>query len=64
MERPRGRKWLSSAEVGLLDFIAGKKRRPKKAKQVEKTADAAVKAAEQSGPSAVKRKAQQADAAA
>jgi DNA topoisomerase-1 len=64
MERPRGRKWLSSAEVGLLDFIAGKKRRPKKAKQVEKTADAAVEAAEKSGLSAVKRKAQQADAAA
>jgi DNA topoisomerase-1 len=64
MERPRGRKWLSSAEVGLLDFIAGKKRRPKKANQVEKTADAAVEAAEKSGLSAVKRKAQQADAAA
>ena len=28
MERPRARKWLSSAEVGLLDFLAGKKRRP------------------------------------
>jgi len=27
MERPRSRKWLSSAEVGLLDFLAGKKRR-------------------------------------
>ena len=27
MERPRARKWLSSAEVGLLDFLAGRKRR-------------------------------------
>ena len=27
MERPRARKWLSSAEVGLLDFLAGKRRR-------------------------------------
>ena len=26
MERPRGRKWLSSAEVGLLAFLAGRKR--------------------------------------
>jgi DNA topoisomerase-1 len=26
MERPRGRKWLSSAEVGLLEFLAGRKR--------------------------------------
>lgn len=25
MERPRGRKWLSSAEVGLLKFLAGRK---------------------------------------
>jgi len=31
VERPRGRKWLSSAEVGLLDFLAGKKRRSTKA---------------------------------
>ena len=31
MERPRARKWLSSAEVGLLEFLAGKKRRPAKA---------------------------------
>jgi DNA topoisomerase-1 len=26
MDRPRGRKWLSSEEVGLLDFLAGRKR--------------------------------------
>lgn len=26
LERPRGRKWLSSEEVGLLDFLAGGKR--------------------------------------
>jgi len=53
MERPRGRKWLSSAEVGLLDFLAGKKRRSKKAEAVERTADAAVRAAEASGPAKV-----------
>ena len=34
MERPRGRKWLSSAEVGLLEFLArgskrGRRRKPK-----------------------------------
>lgn len=54
VERPRARKWLSSAEVGLLDFLAGKKRRPKTAVSVEKTAGAAVKAAEKAGPAAVK----------
>jgi DNA topoisomerase I len=31
IERPRGGKWLSSAEVGLLDFLAGKRRRSSKA---------------------------------
>ena len=55
MERPRGRKWLSSAEVGLLDFLAGKKRRAKKAEAVERTADAAVRAAETSGPAKVEQ---------
>ena len=64
MERPRGRKWLSSAEVGLLDFIAGKKRRPKKAKDVEKTADAAIRAAEKGEPSRVKPAAEGAQATA
>ena len=54
MERPRGRKWLTSAEVGLLDFLAGKKRRrPRSAQAVEKTADAAVEAARK-GPSEVR----------
>ena len=52
MERPRGRKWLSSAEVGLLDFLAGKKRR-RKAASIEKTAEAAVRAAETKGPALV-----------
>jgi len=32
MERPRARKWLSSAEVGLLDFLGGKRRRPSRPK--------------------------------
>ncbi len=60
MERPRGRKWLSSEEVGLLDFLAGKKRRPKKAEAVERTADAAVRAAETGGPAKVEQAAEQA----
>lgn len=30
MERPRERKWLSSAEVGFLQFLAKQKRRPRK----------------------------------
>jgi DNA topoisomerase-1 len=54
MERPRARKWLSSAEVGLLDFLAGKKRRARKADAVEQTADAAVGAADTAGPAAVR----------
>ena len=54
MERPRGRKWLSSEEVGLLDFLAGRKRgKPRSAEAVEKTADAAVRAAK-SGPAKVR----------
>lgn len=64
MERPRGRKWLSSAEVGLLDFLAGKKRRLKKAGAVERTADAAVRAAATGGPPAVKPAAESAQATA
>jgi len=64
MERPRGRKWLSSAEVGLLDFLAGKKRRKAKdAEAVEKTADAAVSAAAK-GPARVRKAAEQAAATA
>ena len=64
MERPRGRKWLSSAEVGLLDFLAGRKRRPKKAVAVEKTAAAAIRAAELSGPEDAKATAERAQATA
>lgn len=30
MERPRARKWLSSAEVGLLKFLSGKPKRSRK----------------------------------
>jgi DNA topoisomerase-1 len=62
MERPRGRKWLSPEEVGLLDFLAGKKRRPKKAEAVERTADAAVRAAETGGPEQAAEQAAQATA--
>ncbi|HEU0284161.1 MAG TPA: hypothetical protein VFR52_03340, partial [Sphingomicrobium sp.] len=54
MERPRGRKWLSSEEVGLLDFLAGRKRRkPTDAKVIEKTAAAAIEAAK-IGPAEVR----------
>jgi DNA topoisomerase-1 len=64
MERPRGRKWLSSEEVGLLDFLAGKKRRrPRSAQSVEKTADAAIEAARE-GPAEVREAAAAATAAA
>lgn len=63
MGRPRGRKWLSSAEVGLLDFLAGKKRRvPTSARKVEETAAAAIQAAETSGPSKVRPAAEGASA--
>jgi DNA topoisomerase-1 len=64
MERPRGRKWLSSAEVGLLDFLAGKKRRARNAKSIEQTAEAAIRAAEADGPAAVKPATEAAEAAA
>ena len=40
MERPRERKWLSSAEVGLLDFLAGKRRRRKPAAPPERAVHA------------------------
>ena len=42
MERPRARKWLSSAEVGLLDFLAGRKHRPAKAETSRATVARAV----------------------
>ena len=61
MERPRARRWLSSAEVGLLDFLAGKKRRkPETAGQVERTAEAAIAAAETTGPAKVREAARDA----
>jgi DNA topoisomerase-1 len=64
MERPRGRKWLSSEEVGLIDFLAGRKhRKPRTAEAVEKTADVAVKAAK-SGPRKVRAAAKGASATA
>jgi len=64
MQRPRSRKWLSSEEVGLLDFLAGRKhRKPKTVEAVEKTADAAVRAAE-SGPVKVRKTAERAAATA
>ncbi|HEY1142516.1 MAG TPA: DNA topoisomerase IB [Sphingomicrobium sp.] len=43
LERPRARKYLSSSEVGLLEFLAGRKRRPK-TPAVEATADEATPA--------------------
>ena len=62
MERPRARKWLSSSEVGLLDFLArGTKRRTtRKAARAgtEATADAAVKAADKQGPAKVRQAAE------
>ena len=63
MERPRGRKWLTSEEVGLLDFLAGRKRKPKRAEAIEKTADAAVRAAA-TGPAKVRKAAEEASATA
>jgi DNA topoisomerase-1 len=63
MERPRGRKWMSSAEIGLLDFLAGRKRRAPKSKDaeaVEQTAEAAIKTAETAGPEKVRAAAEQA----
>lgn len=65
LERPRARKWLTSAEVGLLDFLATKPRRGKKQDEqtVQKTVDAAVKAAETKGPAKVKKAAEAAEAA-
>jgi len=62
LERPRARKWLSSAEIGLLDFLGGRKRRRKKAEAAERTADAAIRAAETQGPEAVAAAAEEAAA--
>ncbi len=64
MQRPRCPPWLSSHEVGRLDILAGRKqRKPKTAEAVEKTADAAVRAAE-SGPAKVRKTAERAAATA
>lgn len=40
-DRPRARKWLSSAEVGLLDFLAARKRRKTAAQPAAASAAAA-----------------------
>lgn len=62
MERPRERKWLTSSEVGLLAFLAGRKpRKPKSAEAVEKTAEAAIRAAA-SGTAKVRKTAERASA--
>ena len=47
-QRPRGRKWLSSSEVGLLDFLLkGRRKKPVKRKaEVPTVVEAAVQAAE------------------
>lgn len=62
LERPRERKWLSSAEVGLLDFLAGgaKRRRRKDKAAVAATAEAAIQAAETKGVGKVRAAAEEA----
>lgn len=66
MERPRARKWLSSAEVGLLEFLASKPRGKDRngAGAGQATVEAAVKAAEEEGPQEVEKAAEEAQAAA
>ncbi len=51
MERPRALNWLSSAEVALLAFLAGKPKRRSKLKEKEAT-EAAVEAAVEAAESA------------
>ena len=61
--RPRSRKWLSSSEVGLLAFLARRKRRgTRKANKAtaEASVEAAVKAAERDGLALVRKAAEQA----
>jgi DNA topoisomerase-1 len=58
MERPRARKWLSSSEVGLLAFLAGRKRRKAMPAKVAKVAEAAIAAAETVGPEQVREAAE------
>ena len=55
LERPRARKWLSSAEVGLLAFLGGGRRRRNGKAKAEMTAEAAVNAADKRGPADVKK---------
>ncbi len=66
MDRPRARKWLSSEEVGLLAFLAGRKRRTsaKAADSAGATAAAAVRAADTGGPAKVRKAAERAAEAA
>ncbi|HYI42171.1 MAG TPA: DNA topoisomerase IB [Sphingomicrobium sp.] len=59
-ERPRARKWLTSAEVGLLAYLAGPKRRRKTKTAVAATADAAIQAAESQGVAKVREAAEEA----
>jgi DNA topoisomerase-1 len=49
MDRPRGRKWLSSEEVGLLEFLArgGKRSRRRKPRADEAAASARAVAAQE-----------------
>jgi DNA topoisomerase-1 len=64
VERPRARRWLSSGEVGLLDFLArGRRRRTRPAKpqsEVPAAVEAAVQAAETAGPERVRDAAEEA----
>ncbi len=46
VERPRARKYLSSEEVGLINWLMKGRRKPAKRKEAESNVDAAVKAAD------------------
>ncbi|NJC06417.1 DNA topoisomerase-1 [Sphingomonas kaistensis] len=46
IERPRARKYLSSEEVGLINWLMKGKKKPAGAKQAQANVDAAVKAAD------------------
>jgi DNA topoisomerase-1 len=61
--RPRSRKWLSSEEVGLLEFlIKGRRKHPPRVKK--DPVEAAIKAAETAGPAEVRKAAASAEVAA
>jgi DNA topoisomerase-1 len=63
MPRPRSRKWLSSEEVGLLEFLLkGRRKHPPRPKKG--AVDAVVKAAEAGGPADVRKAAESTEAAA